>query len=312
MRLDEAKRWIDQIADYRGGFIRVLSLTGGEPFVDVDGLRVLADHARGKGLIVSAVTNAYWASTRERAVAMLRDLESLNMLAISCDVYHQSTIPFARVRHAVLAAKELDRPFNIAVCAESEDDAQHQALLAQLREIVDDDLINTAIVFPVGRALEQLPNLRHDYCADPPRAACSAGSSPMVFPDGNVIACIGPVIDLRAPHPLQLGNLRQNSLASILDEAELNPILHAIRVWGPRKLIALAREAGFEKLLPERYVKDSVCCACYSLMAQPEIVDCLNRVCADDDFIRTVAYARVHYLRETQMARQMGLGRAVA
>ncbi|MFM7448310.1 MAG: hypothetical protein ACKO24_06915 [Leptolyngbyaceae cyanobacterium] len=81
------------------------------------------------------------------------------------------------------------------------------------------DTVLTAITFPAGRALKSADLLNYQTTDTPPISACAAGSSPIIFPDGRVIACIGPVIDLASSHPLVLGNLRNEPLSTILDRA---------------------------------------------------------------------------------------------
>ncbi len=301
MALDDALNWIPQVARYRNNYIKVLSLTGGEPFYNIDNLKKIAILGESCGLIVSVVTNAFWASSLKEANGILRELTAVKMLAISADAYHQVAIPFERVKNAILAAKECNMPYNIHVCTANEDDEEYRQILAKLLEITELDTINTAVTFPAGRALKRIGMSGYQTSHEPSISACAAGSSPIVFPDGKIIACIGAVIDLSSPHPLVLGNLRENTLEEILDRAELNPILHAIRVWGPRKLISMIREAGLGQYLPERYIKDSVCNACYHLMSSDKIIEFLAKLAGDNEFRQKVAYARMYYLHETRM-----------
>jgi hypothetical protein len=149
-----------------------------------------------------------------------------------------------------------------------------------------------------GRALKKLGVSNYEISEEPPVSACSAASSPIIFPDGRVIACIGPVISLGFPHPLVLGNLRERTLHEILDNAESNPILHTIRVWGPRKLISMIKEAGLGRYLPKRYIKDSVCNACFYLVSNSNIIDFLGQLARDSEFQGMVTYARAYYLNE--------------
>lgn len=302
MLLSDAINWVQQINSYRNGYIKALSLTGGEPFYNIDNLKEISDFGESCGLIVSVITNAFWASTKEEAVRILKELPAIKILVISTDVYHQEYIPFERVKNALEAAKECGIQYNIAVCTQNENDINYKEILNKLQEITGPDTIYTAITFPAGRALTTLGKLNYETSEEPPISACWAGSSPIVFPDGKVLACIGPVIDLPSSHPLILGNLRKNSLQEILDNAELNPILHAIRVWGPKKLISMVKEAGLDRYLPEKYIKDSACNACYSLMSNSKIVEFLNQLSMDAEFRRKVAYARIYYLKETRMA----------
>ncbi len=308
MKTPDALKWIHEAAAYRNGYIKVLSLTGGEPFYDIEKLRQIASAGEKEGFIVSAVTNAFWASTLQDAISILRNLSAIKMLAISTDVYHQHAIPFERVKNAILAAKECDIPYNIHVCTENENDENYRAIVTKLLTLTTMDTINTAVTFPAGRALKKISVFAHETTSEPPQSACSAGSSPIVFPDGRVIACIGPVIDLSSSHPLLLGDLRKNTLQEILDKAETNPILHTIRVWGPRKLISILNEAGLGEHLPDKYIKDSVCNACYHLMSSDKILSFLAQLAKEVEFTEKVAYARVYYLKETRMAELCGLG----
>lgn len=303
----DAFAWIRQVASYRDGYIKVLSLTGGEPFYNIDHLKKISAFGENNGLLVSVVTNAFWAFTKEEAVKRLKELRSIKMLAISTDVYHQESIPFERVKNAILAAKECGVPYNIAVCTENEDDIKYKEIVKKLHEITEMETINTAITFPAGRALKKINMLKYQTSEEPPISACSAGSSPIIFPDGRIIACIGPVIDLPFLHPLILGNLRKNSLYEILDAAELNPILHTIRIWGPKKIVSIIKDAGLNHCLPEKYIKDSICNVCYTLLSNSKVIEFLDNLTKDFEFKRKVAYARLHYLKEAKMIELSGL-----
>jgi len=300
--LSDAVNWIQQIANYRHGYIKGISLTGGEPFYNIEKLKNIAAFAEKSDLLVSAITNAFWATTKEEAIRVLRELKEIEILAFSTDVYHQESIPFERVKNAILAAKECNIPYNIAVCTENENDTVYKEILCKLEEITEKDNIKTSITFPVGRALKKLGTFKYKTSEIPPVSACTACSSPIIFPDGRVIACIGPLIDLSTSHPLVLGNLRINTLNEILDNAESNPILQTIRIWGPRKLVSLIKEAGLHQYLPQRYIEESVCDACYNLMSNSKIIEFLNQLANDYEFKRKIAYARLYYLKETKMA----------
>ena len=171
----------------------------------------------------------------------------------------------------------------------------------RLEREIDRDLIFTSITLPVGRAVEKVSKDRYSTTEKPPKVACSSASTPIIFPDGTILACCGAVIDLPKNHPLVLGNLHDRSLGDILDRAEKNFIVHSLRIWGPAKIVSIAEEAGFGSYLPKAYVKDSLCNACYQLLSIPKIVDLLTRKSEDPEFRQKVAYARVYYLKEINM-----------
>ena len=296
--LAEARDWVAQMAGYRNGRVQMLSLTGGEPFYAVDKLAEISDFAANLGLVASVVTNAHWATTPGTAVQMLRRLPGICMIGISADPHHQRVIPFDRVVNAIGAAQTCGIPHRVLVATESETDPEYLSLLDRLQRFTSADTIATVITFYVGRALVKIDANRYQWTPEPSPCACTAVGAPVVFPDGRVIACIGPLIELRARHSLVLGNLRQEPLAAILDRAENNSVLHAIRVWGPRKLVERLRASPIASELPSAYVRDSTCDVCYKLFSNPAIAAYLERLSEDAGFKRYTAYGRAYYLND--------------
>ena len=307
MRLDEALSWIDQARSYRDGHIAALVLTGGEPFYNLDLLTRISAHARALGLVISVVTNAYWASSPDTALRTLSQVPAVQAISFSTDVYHQQAIPFQYVKNAVEAARALRRVYNVAVCTGNTDDPAYRQTMEELKAMGEADNVRLAITLPVGRAQQHLRDLNYRTAPEPAVGACPVASSPVIFPNGNLVACIGPLLTLPPTHPLFLGNLRQESLSSILDRAELNPILHTIRAWGPSRLIALLRKNGYGALLPQEYIGDAICDPCFKLLSDPRIVAALDTIFRDEELMQLVAYARVHYLKETTMADRLHL-----
>ena len=307
MSTEDACRWTREIAQYEGGRIRYLALTGGEPFTNVETLRIVTEYASLHGLAPSVVTNAFWASTPERAIEVLESIPAIKILSISTDRYHQLAIPLQRVRNAVTAAETCGVTYSISVCTENEADENYMDLRRDIEAFAPREVILTAIALPVGRALQRLGNRKYDMTADIPVSACATGATPIIFPDGRVIGCIGPVIDLPCTHPIFLGNLQQSTLQDILDEAQTNTILHALRAWGPKKLIELISASDVATEIPGQFIRESACDACYKLMANERIVTFLQHLGRDTAFRRKVAYARAYYLNEPEMVQMLGL-----
>lgn len=61
--LPDIKGWLEQISGYNNGQIKAVALTGGEPFSDLAHLTAIARKASSVGLFVTAVSNAYWATS---------------------------------------------------------------------------------------------------------------------------------------------------------------------------------------------------------------------------------------------------------
>ena len=306
--LDDALNWIEQAGSYRGGPIKALALTGGEPFYNLENLARIAGYARQRGFIVSAVTNTFWAMTREAALDTLRNLPAIQMLSFSTDVYHQKAIPLDCIKNAIWAARKLGRFYNISVCTEDEQNPQYRRIVADLEAMGEANNINVTTTFPAGRAEKYASRFEYEVTSEPAVSACSVASSPVIFPDGKVVACIGPLLTLPPTHPMFLGDLHEMSLAEIFDRAESNPILHTIRVWGPHRLVSLLRQHHRDTSLPGEYIRDSACDVCYKLLSDAQTVAALEDILQNDEFLQTLAYARVYYLKETKMAEQLQLG----
>ena len=302
MPLEHCLAWVEQASTYRDGHIKGLALTGGEPFYNLESLAQISAYGKAFGFIVSVVTNAFWASTKDVALSVLSKLPAIQMISISTDVYHQKSIPFEYIKNAVWAARKLGRLYNIAVCTDNEEDHQYQEIIEDLKAIGEADRIRVSITFPVGRAQKRAHHFSYRIAPEPTVSACSMASSPVVFPDGKVSACIGPVLTLPSMHPMFLGNLQQETLSEILDRSELNPVLHTIRVWGPQKLVSLLKQNELDALLPKEYICNCPCDVCYKLLSDERIVDALENILQDEQIRHTIAYARLYYLNETTMA----------
>jgi sulfatase maturation enzyme AslB (radical SAM superfamily) len=302
--IENAVNWVEQSAKYRNGHIKGLALTGGEPFYNIELLRKISEIGAKLGMVVSAVSNAFWATSKTAAVQMLSSLPGIRMISISTDVYHQKTISFEHVINAIEAAEECGLLYSVAVCTDHFDDIEYKKTLDKLSRIIDEDKIRISIAFPVGRAQKLINVLNYNTSSEPCAAACTMGSSPIIFPDGNIFACIGPLLTLKNKHPLLLGNVHEEPLEVILDRAESNLLLHAIRIWGPGKLVKTLEKEGYSDILPDEYISDCVCDACYKLMSNDRILDCLMNISTDIDFVEKVAYGRVFFLNESTMAKK--------
>jgi MoaA/NifB/PqqE/SkfB family radical SAM enzyme len=305
--LGEADRLLEALASYGGGCVRAVALTGGEPFLDLEHLRRLAALAARRGLLVTAVTNAFWATTPGEAERVLLALPEVKVLTFSTDVYHLRAIPLERIENAVRAAARLGRRHVVAVCTRGNGDAETASLVDRVSAFAAPSRINLARIFPAGRARSLAAGIQYEEQPEPPEAACTMAHAPVLLPDGRVVACFGPVVSLRHGHPLVLGNTRATPLGEILDAAQRNAVLHAIRIWGPGELVRRLRATPVAGRLPGRFVADSACCACHALLEDPEICEALAALGADPAFRREVAFGRVYYLGEHEMAEALGL-----
>lgn len=305
MEIEDALRWMRQIAKYRNSHVGSISLTGGEPFYDTDKLKKIARFGKENGLTITAITNAFWADSPRQAENILKDLPEIEKLGISTDKYHLKNIPLERVRNAISAAEKLGKEYSVIVCTESNEDEKYREIIGKLLDITEKENIKTTVTFPSGRAFNIIKEGVFKKSPQPPPNACITGGSPIIFPNGDVIACIGPVINIAKEHALKYGNLFKSSLENILDFADKNVVIHTIRIWGPRKLVSLIRDSEYSKFLPKDYIDDFICDTCYKLFINDNLFSFFHELNKNEDYTELIAYARIHYLKETQMAEMM-------
>lgn len=307
MGLEEALDWIRQVSSYRNKYILSLGLTGGEPFYDLDRLEVISNYARKLGLFVTTVTNAFWAPTRERALEVMQRIEGIQFVSLSTDVEHLKKIPMENITNAAWAARETGHLYDLAICTDSKTDSSFLRLMDALRASGEEERIKVAITAPVGRAQNLRGHLNFAMESLPAGGGCDLASSPLVFPNGKVIGCTGAFVALPPTHPMVLGDLRQESLETILDRSESNPYVHAMRLWGPYGLFVILKEHGFGNLLPREYIKDSPCDACLKLFTDRRLIKALDDIMCDDEMLKLIACGRAAYLDEPAMAQRLGL-----
>jgi hypothetical protein len=61
-------------------------------------------------------------------------------------------------------------------------------------------------------------------------------------------------------------------------------------------------------MLPENYLQNCVCDACYKLLSDSRILAALENILQDEEIKHTIAYGRLYYLHETAMAALFQLG----
>ncbi len=301
--LEDALDWVAQISAYRSRHIRTLSLTGGEPFFCFDKLKRIVEFGVESGIAVTVVTNAYWAGSVEKATPILKALKGLNGIRISVDVYHQKEIPFERVRNAILAARDCGLPCRVMMAVEDESSPQQSALRTLLDEVLAPEHIEIVSTIRAGRAEAQIDFSRHAVSEATSRDRCPQVGTPAILPDGQIVACCGALLALKNHHPLVLGNLREESLEDILERAERNPIIHTLRLWGPKKLVSMIEQSELKSELPKNYLEKTFCDPCYRIMSNPKLVEWLEQFAKRPGFQQAVAHGRAYHFNETEMLR---------
>jgi MoaA/NifB/PqqE/SkfB family radical SAM enzyme len=106
MTLPHIRHFLQQAAEV--GTIKTVAFEGGEPFLYYATLLGAVQLAAGMGFAVSLVSNTYWATDVEDAVAWLKPFAGLiQSLSVSSDMYHYQEQLSRQARNAMTAAEQL-------------------------------------------------------------------------------------------------------------------------------------------------------------------------------------------------------------
>jgi radical SAM protein with 4Fe4S-binding SPASM domain len=210
-----------------------VSLTGGEPFLELELLTNIVEYASRKGLSTEAVTNGFWATSVEDAENILAPLveKGLDVLNLSIDDFHQEYVPLEYLRNAYQAALKL----GIKIVLMTTTVKQSRITAETVPKLLHDDKIQTlgastirepnallieTPITPAGRG-ENLTE--HDYTLFT-EIKCEVLRDIGIGPNGDVYPCCGPLATDKV-----LGNIHQSSLKSILEEAQRDQFYQKLR-----------------------------------------------------------------------------------
>jgi len=240
---------IHDIAD--DGRTELVVLTGGEPFLKRERLAAVLEAIGTARLRAGITTSASWAPSEARARQTLESLryDVISELAFSADRHHLPFLGLDHVRNGIRAALNLGIAANAFICLDSDEDDFLERFRAEMGpEIMGAIGVRLAHTHVAGRAAErrEFEAIRRPVpFAELPDQPCHSPSAPAITPDGRVMACCGDnMSDTENWTALQLGLVAEDDYGAMLDRADADPLIQALRVFGPRRLAGVAIEAG--------------------------------------------------------------------
>lgn len=282
-------------------FISVIGFSGGEPFIDIPRLETAVALCREHELVPTVTTNGFWASSVTAAKEVLKKMEGLIQLCLSTDEFHQEFIPVDRIANAITAAYELGIHCTVVVTHLKDLAWQAESVKQQLKSV---DGLYEMQQWPVvrsGRALTDIAE--HEfYTYDVSNAVCVSADTPTLNANGKLTACCGPAGQWPRGHRLELDSLSQRSLEDILEAGDRDPVIQAIRVWGPAWVLDLveSRAPKEGRSLGNGTVID-MCTICEYLFTNPSYTELVEQSLQDREILRELAVARMARLGEVSM-----------
>lgn len=283
--------------------VRAVVFSGGEPFLVSEKIREAVRVLQPHGIAVCVQTSAYWAKSRKDAVEALKSLGGIRELIVSADEFHQEFVPIRNVANACMACAELGVEVKIHTLAYECD-----AVEITIKEMLPVSVASTVRVVQneaihlVGRGCDLREHPRVQWQEGLPDRACASCSVAFVLPDGTVTACGGDMqwSDLK-DKAFTLGSVRAKSFGEITSAAEANYLVHAMRLWGPKRFAEVAAARGVGANLRSAYIRGDVCDLCCELFSKAEIVRVIREELENPEFRREVALARALCFGEVAM-----------
>ena len=208
------------------GSIEWIYFEGGEPFLYYPVLLKGVSKAKGMGFRVGIVSNSYWATAEEDALAWLRPFAGLvEDLSISSDLFHNKDIISQQARIASAAAEKLGIPIGVISIAQPCEAVEgHQT--GQLPS-------GTSRVMYRGRAADKLI---HNVKLQPWSQFTDCPEEDLVEP-GRVH--LDPLGYLHICQGTTIGNIYQSTIKEICAafDPSSHPIVGALLAGGPAELV---------------------------------------------------------------------------
>jgi len=294
---DTLESFVRQAAQLR--FVRSVTFSGGEPFVDVLRLERAISLCRECGLAVAVTTNGFWASNVTTAKKILKKLVGLIQVCLSTDEFHQEFIPVERIANAVRACRELGVHCAVVVTHLRNNTGESARVRQQLRAVDGLYEIQQWPVVPSGRAKVELDDF---FTYDMTNAVCGSADSPTLNVEGELTACCGPADHWPGGHRLNFGHLNQRTLKEMLEFGDRDPIVQALRVWGPARLLDLAgsyaKQNGISLDTPAAI---DICTICEYLFTDSFRTKMVEKALEDNKIQHNLAVDRMARLGEISM-----------
>jgi MoaA/NifB/PqqE/SkfB family radical SAM enzyme len=244
MTLRDVRRILRQAQDL--GSVEWIYFEGGEPFLYYTTLLKGVQEAAHIGYQVGVVSNSYWATDEEDALACLEPFGGLVQdLSISSDLYHYSQELSRQAQHACSAAERLGIPIGVISIAQVEatdaDSAVGQLPVGDSDVMYRGRAVDKLVPQAERRPWEEFTECPYEDLREPGRLH--------VDPFGNLHVCQG----------ISIGNLFQRPLRDICEtyDPKSHPIIGPLLEGGPAGLVRRYK-------LPHQATYADACHLCYA------------------------------------------------
>jgi len=242
----------------------IVVFTGGEPTLRLEMLLEGIRMAKERSLLARVVTNGWWASSADKADAMIAQLREagLDEINTSYDDYHEPFMKMDRIVHLVRAARKAGMRVGMGVIGDANSKYGAESIRRKLLDElgIDRDELDRSVALledhpsPTGSG-SQLDVSDIDAGSKLDIGCTEVLKTVSLHPNGFVKACCGHAM-FYAPD-LTIGNLAEESLPDILKRTQGNVLYWWLHMHGPKRILERLGVEG-------RY--SHVCHACNELL----------------------------------------------
>jgi pyruvate-formate lyase-activating enzyme len=255
---------MDQAAELSGSEPPEFYLSGGEPFLDFEGLLEIVAYGKRLGGIVTCVTNGYWATSEEKAHSMLSAVQRAGLaeLAVSSSRFHEKFVSRRRVGRVLGAARALGLRCTLKH-VHSRSDRRSRRTVSSWAKTAGAAEVQEISLLPHLRTGEKLPEGEFPRRKGLPGGVCPARLL-SVNEDGKAYTCCTPggFTDL-----LALGSVHETRLEDLRDRFYLGGTQQILRRHGPRYFARDIEARGLGGRLRKAY--GGICDLCTHIASDP-------------------------------------------
>ncbi|MFI3213262.1 MAG: radical SAM protein [Eubacteriales bacterium] len=253
--------------------IRMVGITGGEPFIYFSYLIRLVESLKELGIGTTFTTNGFWGNNYETAYEKLNSIKKLGIkfFTLSVDDFHEKFVPYQSIANIIDISKKLD----IRIIINSVSTKNSKRLKGVLDKL-EDSLINCNLIeipcVPVGHAAERIKEEEYIYMEGLPTGCCEFMNIFTILPNGDVYPCCS---EAGMSPVLYLGNIHRNSVDDLLKEFYENCICRVLREKGTTYIYNEILSNEERKALRKRFI--SSCDMCHVLFENKELCKKIER-----------------------------------
>lgn len=284
--------------------IRSIVFTGGEAFLEYETLVESVALCTELGLESSVVTNGFWARNPHVARQKLKRLNGLRVLNVSTDSFHQEFVPVHRIRYIIDACHDLGIKCVVRLSYLNDPASELEIIKKQLSGLDNSYTISSMPVAPFGRAAMLIDEFLF-YKYDPYGLPCCGADDPVIDSNGDVKVCPGGLFSHLDNSLLKVGNIFNETLETIKNSANGDPIAQVLRLYGPGGLVHLVRKQALKEgvsfTLPKVEGVTDLCSLCKIIITDQYNSKLLQRAVKDSEVYREIAVARFKEFGEISM-----------